>query len=409
MALDQARLQRGYEAFSNVYRERGEEPPSFDQFSARFQNAAPPAPAAPPEAAARPVSDVARLAGEAADRHGVDARLVGAVILQESGGRHYADRGRVLTSPAGARGLMQLMPGTARGLGVDPDDLAQNIDGGVRYLRQQLDTFHGDVPKAVAAYNAGPGNVEKYRGIPPFHETINYVRNVMSTYRRVTGETSGGGGQAAVPAPATADFTAPAAEAAPRTRTFTVAGYHAIQRGDTLGAIAARYGSTVQDMADLNQIPDPNRINVGQSLMIPGGQGGPRRQPQRQVTVPLTTGQRFAYGNEAPGTMARDQRARENVDIAVRAAAEAEMPSLGATVAEPYIDAFRDVAAGSGQAGQTAAGAVEWAGNRLGLSPEDWDIVRRVRRNSEDLISVAPQNPTLADKFIMNLPLTNSS
>jgi hypothetical protein len=82
-------------------------------------------------------------------------------------------------SPKGAYGLTQLMPSTARELGVNPRDPMQNLEGGARYLRQQLDTF-GSMPLALAAYNAGPGNVRKHNGIPPFRETQNYVRTILT-------------------------------------------------------------------------------------------------------------------------------------------------------------------------------------------------------------------------------------
>jgi len=108
----------------------------------------------------------------AATRHGVSADLIHAVIRAES---DYDPR---CTSSAGAMGLMQLMPGTARALGVtDPYDPAQNLDAGVRYLREQLDTF-SDLPLALAAYNAGPNAVARYDGVPPYRETQAYVRRV---------------------------------------------------------------------------------------------------------------------------------------------------------------------------------------------------------------------------------------
>ena len=112
-----------------------------------------------------------------ARQYGVDEDLVWAVIRQESGFNAGA------VSPKGAMGLMQLMPGTAAQLGVnDPFDAEQNVAGGVKYLEQCLNQFNQDVPLALAAYNAGPGNVVKYQGCPPFAETRNYVASILAAY-----------------------------------------------------------------------------------------------------------------------------------------------------------------------------------------------------------------------------------
>ena len=121
--------------------------------------------------------DTNSLIKEAAARYQVDPRLVAAVAQTESGGNQEA------VSPAGAVGVMQLMPDTAAGLGVNPYDKRQNIEGGAKYLRQMMDTFGGDVQKAVAAYNAGPQSVKEYNGIPPYRETQDYVNKVLDIYR----------------------------------------------------------------------------------------------------------------------------------------------------------------------------------------------------------------------------------
>lgn len=114
---------------------------------------------------------------DAASRHGVDPALAEAVAHQESGFDPAA------TSNAGAEGIMQLMPDTARALGVaHPYDARENADGGVRYLREMLVRFGGDARLALAAYNAGPGAVERFRGIPPYAQTIAYVRDVLAAY-----------------------------------------------------------------------------------------------------------------------------------------------------------------------------------------------------------------------------------
>ena len=122
---------------------------------------------------------------ELAARFDLSPSLLEALVWQESRWRENA------VSPVGARGLAQLMPGTARYLGVDSNDPFQNLEGGARYLREQLDRFDGDLEKALAAYNAGPGRVERARGVPNIRETQNYVAAIMgrlSSHSRSAGQ-----------------------------------------------------------------------------------------------------------------------------------------------------------------------------------------------------------------------------
>jgi soluble lytic murein transglycosylase-like protein len=111
---------------------------------------------------------------ELAAKYDISPALLEALVWQESRWRENA------VSPVGARGLAQLMPGTARQLGVNPDDPHANLEGGARYLREQLDRFGGDLEKALAAYNAGPGRVIRANGIPAITETRNYVSAILA-------------------------------------------------------------------------------------------------------------------------------------------------------------------------------------------------------------------------------------
>ena len=128
-----------------------------------------------PERANAPTAE--ELADAAADRYGLPRPLLRSIIATESAFQPNA------VSPKGAIGLMQLMPGTARELGANPYDPAQNIDAGARYLKSLLEKYDYGLWRALAAYNAGPGAVDKYHGVPPYRETINYVRRIDQKLR----------------------------------------------------------------------------------------------------------------------------------------------------------------------------------------------------------------------------------
>ncbi len=153
------------------------------------ESAPPPRPAAAAVAAVPappvvvPVLSALELADAAADKYGLPRPLVRSVMAAESGFQLQA------LSPKGAIGLMQLMPGTAGDLGVDPYDPAQNVDAGTRYLRDLLTRYDGLLRHALAAYNAGPAAVDKYNGIPPYAETIHYVAKIEREFKKTAGIT----------------------------------------------------------------------------------------------------------------------------------------------------------------------------------------------------------------------------
>jgi soluble lytic murein transglycosylase-like protein len=153
----------------------------------------PPAPSAPsvPPAAETAVASVAKppapadpkvLVHDAAVHYGLPPKFVESVARIESAMRSDA------VSPKGARGVMQLMPATARALNADPTDPAQNIEAGTRLLRELLIKYNNDAIKALAAYNAGEGAVDRYRGLPPYSETQNYVDKVIKNYEKTGGQ-----------------------------------------------------------------------------------------------------------------------------------------------------------------------------------------------------------------------------
>ena len=144
-----------------------------------FEDPKPPAPPAPPavQVTPAPPQTPRELADAAALKYGLPKQLVRSVMAAESASRPHA------VSPKGAIGLMQLMPSTARDLGVDPNDPVQNVDGGARLLRDLLLKYDWRLWHVLAAYNAGEGAVQRYNGIPPYRETVNYINRIDRAFR----------------------------------------------------------------------------------------------------------------------------------------------------------------------------------------------------------------------------------
>ena len=143
----------------------------------------PPPPVAAPVLPVIVAQDPRELVTQAALRQGLPPELLHSIAQVESGYRQDA------VSPKGAMGIMQLMPGTARELEADPADAAENVDAGARYLRELLLKYLDDpnqLRKALAAYNAGPGAVDRFNGVPPYRETLQYVQKVLDKRRELT-------------------------------------------------------------------------------------------------------------------------------------------------------------------------------------------------------------------------------
>jgi soluble lytic murein transglycosylase-like protein len=147
-----------------------------------------PAPAPAVTAALKPAAPeltARELVEAAARKNGLPPKFVHSVVAAESGYQANA------VSPKGAIGLMQLMPGTAQAYGADPHDPAQNVEAGAAYLRELLIKYDGDARRALAAYNAGPGAVAKYNGVPPYAETQTYIERVLRKYKKSTDSEAG--------------------------------------------------------------------------------------------------------------------------------------------------------------------------------------------------------------------------
>lgn len=215
-----------------------------------------------PVQAAQANPEIAGLVRRIAREEGVDENLFLALVYQESRFNPCAKSG------AGAIGLAQLMPGTANDLGVNPHNIEQNLRGGARYLRQQLRKFNGNVSLALAAYNAGPGNVQKYGGIPPFKETQGYVSAITQRWLPAFGGSNGaniplnyGGGGSAYTGMRDATLKSMGTTAAIGEGSAGVASW--------LQQLGGMYAGTIQDSWDHNSgARNANLEMVNQAILL---------------------------------------------------------------------------------------------------------------------------------------------
>lgn len=208
------------------------------------------------------MADYRAMARQYAAKYGLDPDLFEAQIAQES---QFNPRAR---SRAGAMGLGQLMPGTAAELGVrNPWDPAENLDGAARYMRKQFDAFQGDTAKALAAYNAGAGNVQKYGGIPPFRETQDYVRIITSNAAAKRGT----GGQG----------SAPIAASEPPSRPLAVPATGASTDSYITDVMRAAVATPVFDTPDVQPVESTNDGRLFSSNRMAGDVFGPGERAAR--------------------------------------------------------------------------------------------------------------------------------
>jgi hypothetical protein len=247
---------------------------------------------------------------EASQRYNIPAPVLASLIQQESGFQTH------VTSPAGAQGIAQFMPETAKGYGINPFNPAQAIAGAAHYLRNSMDAFGGSIPLALAAYNSGQGNVHKYGGIPPFPETQNYVRNIIamsgisgatpkgqgpqqqSPQRQQMPQQQGGAG----PIPSTQINNPHGAAPQPLMGRAGSSG----QMQGQMGQAPSPYGQGMSNM--MSQMPQQQPRMMGNAVPMIGS-GGQSQQsrggkPQQQQAAPVSAADIIAQGNASSPTPA---------------------------------------------------------------------------------------------------------
>jgi hypothetical protein len=258
----------------------------------------------------------------------------------------------MVTSPAGAIGPAQLMPGTARGLGVDPNNYRQNLLGGARYLRQQLDAFGGSTRKALAAYNAGPGAVAKYGGIPPYDETRNYVKTIMGSLRSSGGAGSGGG--SAQPAPALAMPGAPAQQPLD----FGSGG------ADATGTVAALLAKAAQRRPQGSALPAPSfAAKPVMGGAVPTSSGGPAARADIGALIAAA---------RTPGQAAAGVAASASPLVADASSAPTSRPSTGTSGASRALGWAESKIGFREATGNNDGGLAGYLNGRFGFQNAPW-------------------------------------
>jgi hypothetical protein len=280
-------------------------------------------------------------AERAAQHVGVDPDLFKALVWQESRGDANAQ------SKAGALGYTQLMPGTAQGLGVNPHDPWQNLVGGAKYLKQQMHAFGGDVSKALAAYNAGPGAVQKYGGVPPFAETQAYVKAITGALGKHT---------ASAPKPGKAIAPAVADPVSALTASTTNAG----PQTDATGLIQLASQQRQAPASSSAGLPVPAVLSQAYRALSSGQAPAPRRDVSALIDAART-----------PGQEAADVAQQASPLVASASAAPASTPASGKGGADAALS-WAQSKIGSKETGTNSGGLASYLNQRFGMSNQPW-------------------------------------
>lgn len=290
------------------------------------------------------MADWQTLTRRAAQQEHIDPALYQALVWKESRGKADA------RSPAGALGYSQLMPDTARGLGVDPSDPWQNLLGGARYLGQQLKAFGGDQAKALAAYNAGPGAVQKYGGVPPYAETQGYVKDILGSLGSAGASPNG------------------STDSAPAQGTPVQQPSAGLPQGADASALLALLGQQRGQPRPASSTPLPTPAAIAGPAMpdayraLSSG-GGPQKQgPDVSALLQAAS---------TPGQQAADVAAQASPLVADASSAGGSAPPTGTGGAQAALG-WAQSKVGFKETGANSGGLASYLNQRFGMSNQPW-------------------------------------